>query len=748
MKKFFTDNRHNLWFWVFLAVAAILFVVMPIMSTGAGNSGDEDGFQIPQGNNVLQYYKTHHQDTTCLSFENLKYYGCSFDVVMAWFNNVFHVDDIHVTRHIANSLLGWIIVLFVGLIVWRIAGWRGAVLAMMLAFLSPRLLGHSFNNPKDIPLAAAVTMAIYYTLMFFRQAPKPKWSTMAMLAFSIAFAISIRIGGLIIIGYMGLWGVLWMCYRAGDRKLAAQQSKSKQKEQGNFLSFVDWGEALKTAAVAIVICVVGFFVGILLWPFAMQAPFKHAAESYSAMSQFAIAIRQIYEGQMVWSDALPWYYTPKFILTTIPVAVIIGWLLYPFLGAFRRERSMESIMLYFCFLFPVAWIVYTGANVYGGWRHSLFAYPPMVATAALGFEAFIAKCEGVGKNGSARPAWMRWCATVLPFVLLIPPAAHIVRNHPYEYIYFNELQGGTSKAFAKYEMDYYYHSMREATEWVMANATPVEGQTEQRIQVGTWHIASTRYFLHHDTTHFRPRFARWYSRGEYDWDYAVFPLTGIDPAYLTNEKVFPPKDMVYSIEVDGQPIAVVLRRNDRNDYIGSELKKAGNADSAMLHFRRALSYNPYNESVLLNMAELFLQRNQPDSALVYSNRFLEFEPTNDNANLFAAHAYALKGAADRALQICDFIIAHNFKYASAYQLKLSLLLQRNQLDAAEKEILRMIDLDQMNNQVAQYYVAIKRAHGLDERMAYSSLYKTMAESLEKRGKKQEAEMYRSYLRQM
>lgn len=738
MKKLFNDNKQNPWFWAFLFVAVTLLFAMPLMSRTAGNSGDEDAFQIKQGYNVLQYYKTHHQDTTCMSFENLKYYGCSFDVITAWINETFHVDNIHLTRHAANALMGWLIVLFVGLIAYRIAGWRAGVLAMVLMFFSPRFLGHSFNNPKDIPLATGVIMAIYYILMFFRQAPKPKWSTMIMLALSLALAISIRVGGLIIVGYFGLWGLLWLFKYIGASKTQTKARKGEKKSN-------DTGkDVLRTVGYAVLICVAGFFAGILLWPYAMQSPIKNTIDSYQAMSQFAIAIRQIYEGQMVWSDALPWYYTPKFILTTIPVAVILGWIAYAFAGGFRKERRLESIMLYFCFLFPVAWIVYTKANVYGGWRHSMFAYPPMVAVAGLGFDAIIEKGERIKNQMGARI--YRVAATVLPFAMLIGPACHVVRNHPYEYVYFNCLQGGTANAYGQYEMDYYYHAMREATEWVVAHAEPKADGT--KIIVGTWHDHDTRYFLRHDTAQFQPRFVRWYSRGDYDWDYAVFSLTGIDPAYLTSDKVFPPKNTVHTIEVDHVPIAVVLKRDDYNDYLGAKQKKENHPDSALTYFYKALQNNPYNESALINMAEIYLQLGKPDSTLWACNRFFEFEPSNDNANYFAAYAHYAKGEHDKALQMCRDVVKHNFKYQSAYMLILQILIQQNRVDEAEQTILQMMDAEQVNNQVVQYYVAIKRARGFDERMAYTAFYRALASSYEKRGKKAQAEMYRGYLKQM
>ena len=324
MKKLFTENKGNVWFWLFVGIAAILFFAMPMMSRSAGNSGDEDKFQIPQGRFVMDYYRTDGADSTCLQDVvylsgknqnwNLKYYGCSFDIVTEWINETFGVEDIATTRHACNALLGWIIILFGGLIAYRIGGWRAGVFAMLLLFFSPRLLGHSFNNPKDIPFAAGVTMFIYYMMMFFRQLtpferkvesgkksvakvvfPEPCFSekvtrnlsiliiviasplllktagvmftvlilalfvvamliketpkfnplTLFMLAFSLALAVSNRIGGLIVVGYMGLWGLLWLIHNFKQLKGAV---------------------VAKAIAAAIAVCLSGFFAGLILWP--------------------------------------------------------------------------------------------------------------------------------------------------------------------------------------------------------------------------------------------------------------------------------------------------------------------------------------------------------------------------------------------------------------------------------------------------------------------------------------------------
>ena len=797
MKKLFSDNKNNVWFWLFIGLATVLLFAMPLMSRSAGNSGDEDKFQIPQGRFVMDYYHSDGQDTTCLQDVvtlngkeqswNLKYYGCSFDVVTEWINETFGIEDIARTRHICNSLLGWLIILFGALIAYRIGGWRAGVFTMLLLFFSPRLLGHSWNNPKDIPLAAGVIMTVYYMLMFFRQvtpqlveetASKGKKAvkkavfaepafaekttrimaivlvvlnavvlfctagvalgllivalelvavflfkdaskfnplTLLMFVVSLALAVSNRIGGLIVVGYMGLWGLLWLIrYR---------------KE----LTGATVGKAI---VVAICVCAVGFFGGLLLWPYAMQSPIHNSIESFKLMSQFDVQLRQLFEGTMVMSSNLPWYYTPKFMILTIPLAVMIGWLIYPFFGAFKKERRIESIMVYFCFLFPVFWIVITNANVYGGWRHSLFAYAPMAVAAGLGFDAFAAWC---GRKSGKRI--VETLVSLLPLLLMVPPAIHTVRNHPYEYVYFNELGGGVKKAFGNYELDYYYHSMREATEWVVANAE-AKPDGEKTI-VGSWHIESTKYFLRNDTSRFEVRFVRWGQRYEYDWDYAVFPITGISGQYLLGDN-FPPKDCVHTIDVDGKPIALVLKRQTKDDLYAMQQLKSGNADSAVTLFRKALEVDACNETALSNLANISLQRGEVDSTVAYCNRLLAIDPTNPQANQMLVYAYLNSGKQQEAAALLDKMKAEA-QSAFPFTITAQLYAQQGNINAAVNEINAMLDRGLMDQDALNLYVQLRMAQGSDQNAAVYGFYSAYANGLEKKGDKKAAEQLRKQM---
>lgn len=780
MQNLFRENKKNIWFWLFLVIAVILLFVMPKLSLDAGNTGDEDAFQIPQGENVINYFQTHGADTTCLNFKsNLQYYGSSFDVVTAFINRVCHIDEINISRHICNSLLGWLAIFIAGLIAYHLGGFRAACFTMVLLFLSPRFLGHSYNNPKDLPFATAVILALYGMLSFFKQFPKVKWHTYLILVFAIAFAISVRIGGLILFGYFGLFGLIYLIHTFSSNKRQLKLANKKNIALKDYISGKTIGRML---IMGIGICVVGYFAGLLLWPYALQAPIKHPIEAFKLMSSFDVSLRQLFEGSLQWSDVLPWYYTPKYIFMTIPIAVIVGLILF-FVCCWREKKDrFWAFFAFFTFFFPVFWIVFTHANVYGGWRHAMFAYPPMVVAAGWGFDALVkwieskltvnheqltinnekkdgkkassekgnAEQENDGKGAinrvSTKGIIVNIASVILFLALLIGPIRHIIANHPYEYVYFNELAGGMNKAYGNYEMDYYYHSTREASEWIIANAEP--NADGSKIKVATWHTASVCYFFRKDTARFIPTFCRWYEKGNNDWDYAIFTITGMAPEQIKNAGAFPPPDCIKTIDVDGKPICLILKRQSKVDMLGNQYKSKNQVDSAIICFKEALAINPYNEAALNNIIECYLMRGLLDSAKTYIDQELTFLPKYETANYFLAHYYMTKGEMDKAIETCKFIIDCNFKFTSAYHLMCNIYLRQNDVKNAEKALLQLIEHDQLDNTGVQQLIQIYKADGLDDRGAYRKLYKKIATSLDKRGKKEDAKIYWDLYKQL
>ncbi|MDR0970849.1 MAG: phospholipid carrier-dependent glycosyltransferase [Bacteroidales bacterium] len=707
-------TKNNIWEYLFYFLSAISLILLLTLSQDAGISGDEF-YHYEQAENVYKYYASCGEDSTAAVITekyNLPYYGQSIDNLAYFITKTFNIDNYMEFRHSLNSFMGWLAILFLGLLIKRIAGWRAGVFAIILMMVSPRFIGHSFNNLKDLPLATATIMSIYYIVKFLDSLPKIRISTAIMLSFSIALAISIRVGGLIVIGYFALFALVYYFWK----------QKSLKKE---FLRVFLWG---------IAIVIVGYFAAILSWPFGMKAPIDNTKETLDSMTKFAIAIRQIYEGSSQWSDILPWYYTPKFILTTVPLVVLAGALLGVIFMFKDKEKWFYYFVLVFSFVFPIFWIVINNSNVYGGWRHAIFAYPPLVGLAALGIDYF--------KKGKLQ------IIILSAFGLLtIPPIYHIVKNHPYEYVYFNELSGGMEKAYGNYELDYYYHSLREASLWVIDNAQKDSLTLGDKIVVACWHPKPIQYYLRKDTAKFETAFIRYNERGESNWDYAIISNTGIYPEQLRNG-TFPPKNTVKEILVDGKPICIVVKRTNKDDFKATQLKNQGLVDEAIPYYQSAIRADGKNETALINLGEIYLRKNNFDSVIMLMDNLLSFSPKAENANYFKAYALMGKKEYDKAIDICNKIIKDNFKYQGAYSLAANIKLQQQDLVGAEGYLNGLIDIERYDNQTIQQLLAIYRAYGLDERNSYVKLYSLLSKHYEEKGNEKAAEEYRNAIKQI
>jgi tetratricopeptide (TPR) repeat protein len=690
MKQFYSTHKRNAWFLTFAGLMAALLFAFPLMSRDAGMSGDED-FHLRHAEHVLRFYQTFGKDTVAITQYdkdgNLREYGHLADNLSALVAAVFHVEDILAVRHTVCALFGWLGALFAALLAYRVSRrWFAAVVTALLLFLSPRYLGHSFNNLKDLPFAALMMMGVYYIVRFLQEFPKPPLRVCAMLAVSIGLAIGARVGGFLLVAYFGLFGLFYLAslrftgFRKKDKVAAKKPDKKAQPQpqrQTNTL-------LVRLLAYGVAISAAGYALAVLIWPYALVSPLKNVLLAFKNMSHFQISIRQNFEGIMQWSSALPWYYTPKFILISVPVAAALGAAAYLFAGGLKRENRLTTFIVYFSFIFPVFWIIYSNANVYGGWRHSLFAYLPMAVAAGLGFSAL---------RDAAKRRLLKAACTALPLLLLLPSLAFTVRNHPYEYVYFNRFAGGLKGAFGRYEMDYYYHSTREAAEWVKAdvakNGAP---DSARKTRVATWHTTSVKYFLRKDTASFSVGFIRWNERGYSDWDYAVFTVTGINPELLRNSRAFPPKNTAYRVDVDGAPICIVLKREDRSDYYGHQAMQQGRADEATACLRRALEYDEYNEQALDDLIKLYSSAGVPDSALKLAQHWVKFNPGNTIALNHLATLYFDRGNMSNALLTANAITKLNPGDISGLWIAANVYVRENNPNAALRNLNRILQI--------------------------------------------------------
>jgi len=555
---------------LFTVFCILPFILIPLLSLNAGISGDEPVHHA-HAEKVYNYFATRGADQSALNTPEtyLKYYGQFADDLSYRIMRLLNSDNPYLIRHLLNSLMGALTILFSALIAGKLAGRVAGILVVIFLILSPPFLGHSYNNVKDIPFAMGYAMTLYFLIIFVMKFPRIKLIPVAGMVLGTAFALSVRAGGLllfpIIIAFASLQGLL-------------------TQPKGDFDRNVFW---LKLMSSMVAILFLGWFLGIVDWPYARLGPVSNTIRALTLMTRYNVSLRQLFEGQLIWSQDIPWYYAPKYILITTPEIILTGLIIFPF---FFRLSSFASRMvpfgiLTFSALFPLIWIIIKNSNLYGGIRHLLFIYPILVIFASIGW------AELFRKQGRKLFKWM--VAGIMSVGCLLP-LMHIIRNHPVEYVYFNSVSGGIKNAWGKYETDYYYHSLGPAVRWFEKEILTRE--TEGKITLAS-SFPLDPFFLR---SKIKPDlvYVPYYQKGEKEWDYGIFPV-----AYLSPEQIrgtcWPPAGTIHEIKVNGYTVCAVVKRTVTSDAEGFISYRNGQYTEAIQLFEKALQTDPCNETARL-----------------------------------------------------------------------------------------------------------------------------------------------------
>jgi len=304
------EGKENLFKKIFLWASLALFLAMPLLSLDYGITGDELVHKT-NGENVVKYLETGGRDTTYRHYKNLYLYGGLFDGTAAIIYQNFGGDPYKV-RHCLNAVFGAALIITTGLLAKEVAGsWLLALLTMLFTLLNPRLFGDSMNNPKDIPFAFAYAMSIFGIIRFNRFLPKWDWRSALILFFAIVIALNIRIGGLLLLVYFGLYTFVNLTFYKKKEVDAAGKST--------------WSKSL---LYSLILAIFAFFAGIIFFPYAHSAPIKNSLAALREMENFQTAIRMLFEGRALWSDEIPWYYIPKWLGIALPLFILLGLILF------------------------------------------------------------------------------------------------------------------------------------------------------------------------------------------------------------------------------------------------------------------------------------------------------------------------------------------------------------------------------------------------------------------------------------
>ena len=395
---------------------------------------------------VLEYYLSGFTDLRSLHWLDLFNYGAAFDATAAALNRVSPFGT-YETRHLLNGVVG-----VVGLVgTWKLgralAGPRAGFIAVLFLLLTPNYYGQMFNNQKDIPFAAGTVWSIYYLVRILPALPRPRWSLIAKLGLACGLTLGVRVGGLLLLAYLGLLlglFTLWRGVETRDIKVFFVQG------------FGNLGR------VFIPVLVIAYPVMLFFWPWAQQSPIDHPLDALATFSHETFPFRTLFAGQYFPASDLPWSYLPVHILLALPELVLLLLAVSPFVAIWAlrhklaaRDRTvvLSRFIVAFAILFPVGYAIAIKAVLFDGMRHFIFVLPLIAAISALVADRALDQFTVPRRRRIALGA------------LAVYGFTHVVimaRLHPDEYVYYNALIGGTEGAQGLFKLDYWANSYAEA----------------------------------------------------------------------------------------------------------------------------------------------------------------------------------------------------------------------------------------------------------------------------------------------
>lgn len=657
------SRKSPIWRFCFLMLAFLVMLIMPALSFSFGILWDEPD-HISYADDVLRYFSTLGENTAVIDDEKriyfaMRIYGIFFDTFSAFVYHVLSPFGIYETRHLLNALVGAFGMLYAGLLGRQLGGWRAGFLAFLIIFLSPYYFGHSMNNHKDIPFATGYIMAVYYLLLYLKQLPKPRPSTVLFLIVGIASVISIRVGGLLVTAYVGMFtGIFWLIY-------IYQNSFSKAvKLVPRFFVLVT------------IIAVASFILGILPWPYALEDPLNNPFVALQSFTNFELlTIYEVFNGERIYMNDVPWNYLPKLILITSPFFALVGWVLSLFLWYKNdgRYKFWSIAVVLFTIIFPVVYAVYKDSTLYNGWRHFLFIYPALAALAALGWD----------KAMSSPKKWANYAWTGLFGLLCLNIVVWEVRNHPNQYCYFNETVGGYAGAYGKYELDSYGNAMRQGIEWLIEH----ENLGEDTVKVGVNMTPPTAaYYASKTSDKIRVSWLRDFERMTKPISYAIFAPRTFSPTELLNGS-FPPEGTIGTIDVEGKPLLAIVKFENDFMYQGYVQSNSGNYLAAIPFFQKAVDYDPDWEEGLRMLGTCLLNAGRTDEAGEYLLKAVEINPDSYMAWGVLGVYYARKNDYNRAVESLVRAVETKVNNSGAYLQLASLYETTNNYYLATPKIL-------------------------------------------------------------
>lgn len=367
-----------------------------------------------------------------------KYHGPAFELILVFAEKALLLSDsrdIYFLRHLLTFLTFFISAFFFFLLSSQLFKNRIVpAITTLMYVLSPAIFSHSFYNSKDIGFLSFFVISIYIMLIFLK---KPDYLNTLLFALFTAITIDIRIVGILI--------PLLVIFIYLQRMVFARLNETKTNLNYKFLILY---------FLALCPLIVWF------WPILWLDPIHHFIEALKENSRYPWNGLVLYLGNYYNASDLPWHYLFFWLFISRPViysvlfivgiAALFRSFVFQPVKFFRKDTNQQIVAAWF--IFPVIAVFAFGSVVFDTGRHLYFIHGAFVLIAGYGMEHLL------------RHRILKTITIILLIISFTKVIRDMIKIHPYEHLYFNELLNNSPENKKNFELDYWGLSSRELLE--------------------------------------------------------------------------------------------------------------------------------------------------------------------------------------------------------------------------------------------------------------------------------------------
>jgi hypothetical protein len=356
---------------IFASFLIIYFFIGIYLSINTGISHDEFHEQLNWEVNIssIKSFLLEGEYNNLLNYKD-RYHGIGFHYISQPFqtflsgliSNILEINfygGVLISKHIIVFTLFFISSLFFYLICKQLFKDRFfSITSTVIFLLYPYLFGHSQFNPKDIPFLSLWIISTYLTIKIFNNLVNQKkiyTKTIILLSLSTSLLISIRIVGfLILLQYL----IFMLTYVKIENKKFLKFLKLYKKEIIIFLT-----------SLAILL--------YLLNPIFWHNPLE-ILNSLKWMSKYQQDVCTLTLGDCLKSLSLPASYYFIWLSFKLPILVILGFLIFPFLEKKISKNKFNQIVISSLIITIITILflfIFLNVAIYDELRHVMFLIP-------------------------------------------------------------------------------------------------------------------------------------------------------------------------------------------------------------------------------------------------------------------------------------------------------------------------------------------------------------------------------------